>query len=252
MKRGIALLLALCLLPAAMLAEGTPQEAAPQEETRRVVYLTFDDGPKQDTPELLALLGELDVPATFFLVGMSVRNNPEQARQILEAGHAIGCHGMNHAASTFKKSTEGAQREIERFMQTMRELVDPEFTTDLFRFPGGSTSYGGRTKAFVRDLGYLWIDWNVMTGDAQYTFKTDADMLRYTIDQVRGQEVVVLLMHEAKARTRRILPELVAYFRENGYEFRRLSASEEDREILSRCKLNMMMPDAPAQEQTQG
>ena len=55
----------------------------------------------------------------------------------------------------------------------------------------------------------------------------------------------MLLMHESKIRTRRILPDLVAYFRENGYEFRTLSTSEEDREILSRCKFNMMMPDAP-------
>lgn len=247
MKRGWALILVLCLLlPAAGLAEATPQEA----DARRVVYLTFDDGPKQDTPELLALLEELDVPATFFLVGMSVRAFPEHARMILDAGHTIGCHGMNHAPSMFKESTESTRSELTRFMKTMRELVDPAFSTDLFRFPGGSTSYGWRTKAFVCDMGYAWIDWNVMTGDAQYTFNKDEDMLRYTIDQVRGQEVVVLLMHESKARTRRILPELVAYFRENGYEFRALSTSGEDREILSRCRLNMKMPDA--QEQTLG
>ena len=42
----------------------------------------------------------------------------------------------------------------------------------------------------------------------------------------------------------RILPELVAYFRENGYEFRRLSTGEEDREILSRCGAHFMLPDA--------
>ena len=244
MKRGLALVLALCLLlPALALAEAEGEA----QQARRAVYLTFDDGPKQDTPELLALLDELDVPATFFLVGMSVKAFPENARLILEAGHTIGCHGMNHAASMFKESTESALRELTRFTNTMRELVDPEFSTDLFRFPGGSTSYGWRTKAAVRDAGYAWFDWNVMTGDAQYTFYKDEEMLTYTLGQVRDQEVVVLLMHEAKPRTRRILPELVAYFRENGYEFRTLSTGEEDREILSRCKFNMMMPETPQQ-----
>ena len=242
MKRGLALVLALCLLlPALALAENEGET----EQTRRAVYLTFDDGPKQDTPELLALLDELDVPATFFLVGLSVRAFPENAKLILEAGHAIGCHSMTHSYSRMKSGTESVARELERFQNEMRALVDPDFETDLFRFPGGSTSYNWRTKAFVRDAGYAWFDWNVMTGDAQYTFKKDADMLDYTIGQVRGQEVVVLLMHESKPRTRRILPELVAYFRENGYEFRTLSTGEEDREILSRCKFNMMMPEVP-------
>ena len=131
MKQGLALVLALCLLlPGIALAEaeGDAQQA------RRVVYLTFDDGPKQDTPELLALLDELDVPATFFLVGMSVRAFPENARLILEAGHVIGCHGMNHAPSMFKESTDSTRRELTRFTNTMRELVDPDFSTDLFRF----------------------------------------------------------------------------------------------------------------------
>lgn len=246
MRRVLALVLALCLLlPGLALAEAEGET----QQARRAVYLTFDDGPKQDTPELLALLDELDVPATFFLVGMSVRAFPENAKLILEAGHAVGCHGMNHAASMFKESTDSTQRELTRFTNTMRELVDPDFSTDLFRFPGGSTGYGWRTKAFVRDAGYAWFDWNVMTGDAQYTFNKDADMLDYTIGQVREQEVVVLLMHESKSRTRRILPELVAYFRENGYEFRTLSTSAEDREILSRCKFNMMMPDAQQMQQ---
>lgn len=51
-------------------------------------------------------------------------------------------------------------------------------------------------------------------------------------------------MHEAKTRTRRILPKLVAFFRERGYEFRKLSAEPEDAEILSRCSANMMLPAA--------
>ena len=74
LKRGVALLLLLCMaLPCAATAE--------QADARRVVYLTFDDGPKKDTPELLDALEALDVPATFFLVGLGVRAFPEYARR---------------------------------------------------------------------------------------------------------------------------------------------------------------------------
>lgn len=240
MKRILSLLLALCLmLPALAIAE----EAQPQ----RVVYLTFDDGPKKDTPELLALLEELDVPATFFLVGLSVRAFPEYAKMIVDSGYTVGCHSMTHSYSRLKSGTDYVGRDLTRFTELMRETVGEDFSTDLYRFPGGSSSYASRTKTFVRDQGYAWFDWNVMTGDAQYTFKSDAEMLSYTLSQVKDKEVVILLMHEAKERTRRILPELVAYFRENGYTFRALSTGEEDRAILERCGAHMMLP-ATAQE----
>ena len=240
MKRFVLLLLALCMaLPAMACAE----EAQPQ----RVVYLTFDDGPKKDTPELLALLEELDVPATFFLVGLSVRAFPEYAKMIVDAGYTVGCHSMTHSYSRLKSGTDYVGRDLTRFTELMRETVGEDFSTDLYRFPGGSSSYASGPQTFVRVQGYAWFDWNVMTGDAQYTFKSDAEMLDYTLSQVKDKEVIILLMHEAKVRTRRILPELVAYFRENGYTFRALSTGEEDRAILERCGAHMMLPET-AQE----
>ena len=130
---------------------------------RRVVYLTFDDGPKKDTPELLDALEALDVPATFFLVGLGVRAFPEYARQIVQAGHAVGCHTMGHAAGAIKKDEDFVLRDIGRFNKMMSEEIEPGFSTDLFRFPGGSSSYKARIKAKVRDAGYAWFDWNMMT-----------------------------------------------------------------------------------------
>ena len=76
-KRGLVLLLVLCTAWTAGAAW------AEEDKPRRVVYLTFDDGPKKDTPELLKVLDDLDVPATFFLVGAGVRAFPENAKLIL-------------------------------------------------------------------------------------------------------------------------------------------------------------------------
>lgn len=236
-KRGLALLLLM------MMTWTSGAALAEEDEPRKVVYLTFDDGPKKDTPELLKLLDELDVPATFFLVGAGVRAFPENTKLILEAGHAVGSHSMNHSINRLD-STGYLAEDLQNFIDTMRKLVDPEFSTDLFRFPGGSTIYSKETKAFVRDLGYAWFDWNMMTGDAQYKFDSNAKMLHYTTKQLGNKDVVIVLMHEAKTRTRRILPDLVAFFRERGYEFRKLSTDPEDVEILSRCSANLMLPAA--------
>lgn len=243
-ERRIMIKRILTLLLLALCMAGTAGAASAQEdEPRRVVYLTFDDGPKKDTPELLELLDELDVPATFFLVGAGVRAFPENTKMILDAGHAVGSHSMNHSLKRLD-STEYLAQDLRNFTDTMRELVDPEFSTDLFRFPGGSTIYSKSTKEFVRDSGYAWFDWNMMTGDAQYKFDSNADMFRYTTKQLGNKDVVILLMHEAKTRTRKILPELVEFFRERGYEFRKLSTDPEDAEILSRCSANLMLPAA--------
>ena len=82
-KRGLVMLLVLC-------AAWTAGAAwAEEDKPRRVVYLTFDDGPKKDTPELLKVLDDLDVPATFVLVGACVRAFTVIAKFIFEACHAI-------------------------------------------------------------------------------------------------------------------------------------------------------------------
>lgn len=235
MKRIACLLLACLLLPWAALGEETAHE--------KVVYLTFDDGPKKDTPELLALLEELGVPATFFFTGQSVRAFPEYAKQVVEAGYPVGCHSMSHSYKRLKESTAYMERDVNRFIETMREYADPEFTTDLYRFPGGSSSYASKNKAFIRDLGYAWFDWSAMNGDAHYTYDNDQQMIDYAMKEIRNQDVIILLMHEGKVRTRRTLPVIVSYLRENGYEFRTLSTSEEERAILARCSARMMFPE---------
>lgn len=232
MKRLLFLTALLCMVCSVSLAQ-----------PEKVVYLTFDDGPKKDTPELLEVLNELDVPATFFMVGLSVRAFPEYAKMTADAGHAIGCHSMTHSYNRIKESNEYVARDLKRFINEMRTCVDPEFTTDLYRFPGGSTSYTSSTKAFICDQGYAYFDWNAMTGDAQYSFDSDKEMLSYTIRQFKGKDVIILLMHEGKPRTRRILPDIVAHLREQGYEFRALSTSEEERAILKKCSAHMRLPE---------
>lgn len=104
------------------------------------VALTFDDGPSPSfTPRVLRILQQRAVPATFFMVGYLVERYPEVARQVIEAGMAVGNHSMNHHRTPpFADLPEHEIREqVERGHRVLAELgVD----STLFRPPGGSWS----------------------------------------------------------------------------------------------------------------
>lgn len=234
MKKCLALLLAVMTA----FAFGA---AAQEEAPAKVVYLTFDDGPKADTPELLRILNEENVPATFFFVGQKVRTFPQEARMVYDAGHAIGCHSIYHSISSLKTHEDTAKRDYLNFIKIMQDVVDPAFETDLYRFPGGSTSYRYAMQRGIVEAGCAWFDWNALTEDTDPD-KSAEEVYRHAVRTSGEQEVIILLAHEGIKRTQKILPDLIAYYRENGYEFRALSTGAQDREILERCSARMMLP----------
>ncbi len=242
MKRAALLLLALLLTVLTGMVAAEPE---------KVVYLTFDDGPTGTTPELLAILDELQVPATFFMVGFAAMRYPENTRAVVAAGHAVGCHTMDHASGGLQEGTEAVDWNFRRFEKEMRLILEDEsFATDLFRFPGGSTSYPYTTKRYVNEAGWAWFDWNAMTCDT-YEDMNRTKVLKSVRNSTGSRDVVILLAHEGKKLTRDALPEIVAFYRERGYEFRRLSTAPEEREILSRCDAHLSFPLLPAPEDTQ-
>ena len=232
---SVFLLLALLLPAVPACAQG------PAGPPQKVVYLTFDDGPKADTPELLAVLDALDVPATFFLMGASVRMYPEHARMIYEAGYPIGCHSMGHKYSYLKENVHHIGMDLPRFTALMREVVGDDFKTDLYRFPGGSSSYSGYARRYVADQGYAWFDWNGLTGDTLPGMNAEA-IVEYAISTAGDSDVIILLAHEGKKKTRDALAGIVEHYRSLGYEFRTLSTDQEERAILQRCPAPMRLP----------
>ena len=230
------------LLAGAALAQGEAG-AADGGAARRVMYLTFDDGPKEDTPELLALLEELDVPATFFLTGACVKMYPEHAKMIYEAGHVIGCHSIWHKYSYLKESVNHIGSDLQRFTRLMREVVGDEFETDLFRFPGGSSNYSSYARRYVVEQGYAWFDWNGMTEDTRPGMDAQK-IVDHALEASRSDDVVILLAHEGKKKTRDALTQIVKQYRSLGYEFRALSTDAEERAILERCPARMRLPRA--------
>ena len=81
-------------------------------DTDKVVYLTFDDGPSTGTEEILTILRQYNVKATFFVVGKEDEYSMEMYEKIVEEGHTLGMHSYSHQYSTIYQSVEDFAKDI--------------------------------------------------------------------------------------------------------------------------------------------
>lgn len=213
--------------------EAAPASSLPQEEPvpEKWVCLTFDDGPSKTTPAVLDALNTAGVKATFFVVatGYNEKYLPLIA-DAAAAGHQIALHSASHEYSDIYQSADAYWQDIE----LLKERISPYVNTaslHYLRFPGGSTNtvshkYGGsgimkRLKAQAEERGLHWIDWNVCAEDATASHPNAAQILRNIRRDADGRDTCVVLLHDTKAtgQTVKALPDIIAWFREQGYTF---------------------------------
>jgi len=104
---------------------------------QRKIALTFDDGPSQETEDVLRILKRYNARATFFVLGKKVKNNTEILRKIIQQGSEVGNHSYHHP-SLIGKSKEFSKQQIEK---TDSELSSLKIKTRLFRPPYGKLNY---------------------------------------------------------------------------------------------------------------
>ena len=195
-------------------------------ETKRA-FLTFDDGPSNITNQILETLKNENVKATFFVLGTSVENFPETTKKIYEEGHYIGNHGYTHQYSSIYSSVQAVLDEYNRCNDAVKTAIgEPEYNSHLFRFPGGLP--GGKyaelkqeAKQLLYDNNILNIDWNALTGDAESQHPEAGKLMEKLKQTSEGKNSIVILMHDAQAKkvTADMLPDIISYLREQGYEF---------------------------------
>ena len=200
------------------------------EEPLPICYLTFDDGPSDNTLKILDILKESGVTATFFVKG---RSKIQYVKNIQEAGCAVGLHTDTHDYKEVYASDEAFFDDLTRVGNRVKEILG--YTPSIIRFPGGSSNtiskkYNegimSRLVGAVQEKGYSYFDWNCDSNDAGGNH-VPADQLVANVKQQTGsQKRVVVLMHDtgAKGTTVEALPQIIAFFQENGYHFGKLSA----------------------------
>ena len=202
----------------------------------KVVFLTFDDGTSTTvTPEVLRILEENDVHATFFVTGQNIERGGEKAKELLKEelnrGHAIANHSWSH---DYKYLYPGRTLNLDNFLadfkktdDLLKETLGKYFSTRVIRCPGGHMSWKGMDAldSYLDENKMASIDWNALNKDAEGPRKNADQLVQEAIKTSEGKEMVVLLMHDTygKEETAKALPEIIKHFKDNGYEFKTLS-----------------------------
>jgi peptidoglycan/xylan/chitin deacetylase (PgdA/CDA1 family) len=183
------------------------------KNNEKVIALTIDDGPwPKTTVAMLDIFEQNDVKATFFWVGSSLKNNPEIAKQLVAAGHAIGNHTWTHATQPMNPIT--AKNEIECTAQLIYTTTGVK--TSLFRPAGGRLNNG--LSAYAKTQNYAIFKWSINSGD------TNSSDPQFIINNViKGAKPgAIVLLHDGRGdrtQTVKALPEIINRLKQQGYRF---------------------------------
>jgi chitin deacetylase len=173
-----------------------------------IVFLTFDDGPSENTVRVLEILDEENISATFFLTGNNVKKYPDISSQITKTGHGIGIHSMTHPYIYFNTTQEITDSKI-----LIEEKTNSE--TILFRPAYGILSpwnYKG-----LKELNLKIILWDVFPRD----YNQNSEQIISYIDK-NTEKGSIIVLHDGlgnREETIKALPEIINNIRTKGYDF---------------------------------
>lgn len=229
--------------PSSTPVSSTVSQTTVVPDGKKVVYLTFDDGPSKNTPQLLDVLDELGVKATFFVVGNAVNAYPQHLTEIVNRGHTVALHAYQHEYSEIYKSEQAYFEDLQKISDLVYNWTGVR--TNIIRFPGGSSNQVSKnhcpgimtslTKKVV-EKGYQYYDWNVDSGDADGR-TMPVEFLTSHFKTYGLKPSINLLMHDTadKYTTIEALPTIVKYYKDNGYEF---DVIDEDAYVCHHAALN--------------
>lgn len=186
---------------------------------KKQIALTFDDGPHPTlTPRILNILAQYNIPATFFMVGQNVRNYPEAARAVIEAGHEVGNHTFSHPHIS-NLGEKAIFDEIGRCEDALEELC--EYRPHLLRTPQGALTPS--LEKCLKDDDYILILWSLDTRDWEH--KSTAHLVKTVLENVQAGDII--LMHDFighNSKTPEALEKIIPALLAEGYEFVTVSA----------------------------
>jgi len=201
------------------------------DKEKKIAYLTFDDGPSDNTYRVLDILQEYDATATFFLIGSEIDRKHEGCLiRMANEGHTIGIHTYSHVCNEIYCS-------IERYLDDFNLVYDRIYDVtgkrvNIYRFPWGSNNrYSKNIKdALIEEMerrGFTCYDWTVDSKDSNgkpsaYT------ILRNIKKDIKRQNQPIILLHDSGANGLmvRLLPDIIKMLRQMGYEFDTLDHRE--------------------------
>lgn len=211
-----------------------PKNNPAPSESGKTIYLTFDDGPSAYTDQLLAVLDQYNVKATFFTTSAYPGYAYCMAKEAA-AGHTVAVHTATHDYSQIYAYDEAYWADFNRQNEVVAAQTGSYST--MFRFPGGSsntvsrnynTGIMSRLVNQAASYGYVYFDWNVSSGDAGNT--TDTSVVYYNV--ITGIQAcadrgvpAVVLQHDTKSYSVAAVADIIEWGLENGFTFAALTPS---------------------------
>lgn len=187
----------------------------------KVVALTFDDGPWDESTEaILDILKENDAKATFFTVGQKISGHEDLVKRAADEGHEIGTHTWDHAegsgqgVSLIMMSSDERKQEVEKGLQAIKDVTGQDAST-IFRAPGGNFDESVATD--LDGIVTAEIGWNIDTQDWQ---RPGTDTVAKRIESADPGNII--LMHDGggdRSETVAALREALPKLKEEGYSF---------------------------------
>ncbi len=197
------------------------------ETNRKIAYLTFDDGPYYNTYKVLDILDQYDVKATFFTISMNGEycydNKSERCyplyKEYVRRGHTIANHTYTHGIRTGLYSSVNAFMDAINKQEEHVKTQTDGYITNIVRFPGGSSTARGLKAPIIEALknkGYGWVDWNAGDGDGG---RLDSEAQAWNnLYATINEDIEVILFHDYSRITTSILPDVITYLKNKGYE----------------------------------
>ena len=178
------------------------------EKNKKVVALTFDDGPDGNTtPQALDILAKYKIKATFFVQGKNIAGNEAILKRMQAEGHEVGNHSWNHPVLT-QLSLEDAKKQITDTEDAIKNVLGK--SSKLMRPP-----YGAISDDIRNSLDLSFILWDVDSLD--WKSKNEASI--FTEIQHQTSDGAIILLHDIHQPSVNSLPKVIEYLQEQGYSF---------------------------------
>ena len=204
-----------------------------KEKNIGTIYLTFDDGPSNNTSKILDILKQEDIKATFFLVNFNSSYNPV-VKRIYDEGHSIGIHSYTHNYKLIYSSVSAYFDDLNKMNDKIKTITGSD--TKLLRFPGGSSNTissfnKGIMTTLVKEVtnaGYHYFDWNVDSSDA-WSARNSNDVYNNVINNLKkGTNIVLMHDLSSNEKTVNVLEKIIKDAKEKGYIFANITMNTKE------------------------
>lgn len=189
------------------------------DTSEKKIYLTFDAGYENgNTPLILDALKKHNAPATFFVVGNFISDNPDLIRRMVSEGHTVGNHTMTHPDMSGISSKEDFQKQLSG-VEALYESVTGEQMPKFYRPPQGI--YNTTNLSMADELGYSTFFWSLAYVDwLQNQQPSKEEAFQKLLSRIHPGAIV--LLHNTSSTNGQILDELLTKWEEMGYHFHSL------------------------------